>query len=111
MDAILEHKLGFDKIRDIIAARCLTEYAADRVREEEFSSSEKEVRRRLELTDEMRLILMFEESFPTNGYIDCLGFLKPLEKPSVAIDLLSLRKLKTVLETLRKVIFFFDSVK
>lgn len=111
MDAILEHKLGFDKIRDIIAAKCLTEYASDRVREEEFSSSEKEVRRRLELTDEMRLILMFEESFPTNGYIDCLGFLKPLEKPSVAIDLLSLRKLKTVLETLRKVIFFFDSVK
>ena len=42
MDAILEHKLGFDKIRDIIAAKCLTEYASDRVREEEFSSSEKE---------------------------------------------------------------------
>ena len=111
MDAILEHKLGFDKIRDIIAARCLTEYAADRVRGEEFSSSESQVRKRLELTDEMRLILMFEENFPTNGYIDCLDFLKPLEKPSVAIDLLSLRKLKTVLETLRKVIYFFDSVK
>ena len=111
MDAILEHKLGFDKIRDIIAARCLTEYAADRVRGEEFSSSESQVRKRLELTDEMRLILMFEENFPTNGYIDCVAFLKPLEKPSVAIDLLSLRRLKTVLETLRKVIYFFDSVK
>ena len=63
------------------------------------------------MTDEMRLILMFEESFPTSGYIDCLGFLKLLETPSSYINLVSLRKLRTMLETVRKVTNFFSSVK
>ena len=107
----LEQKLGFDRIREIIAAKCSTEYASDRVYGEKFSSSASEIRRRLQLADEMRLIVMFEESFPTSGYIDSIAFLKPLEKTSVSIDLLSLRKLRTSLETLRKIVSFFDSVK
>ena len=63
------------------------------------------------LTDEMRLIMMFEDSFPSSGFIDCMNFLIPLEKSSAAIDLISLRKLRTMLDTLRKVISFFDEVK
>jgi len=55
--------------------------------------------------------MMFEESFPGNGYIDCLSFLKPLENPSSNIDLVSLRKLKTMLETLGKVVRFFEGIK
>ncbi len=107
----LEHKLGFDTVRGIISARCSTEYAAGRVADEKISTSEAEIRRRLLLTDEMRLVVMFEESFPTSGYIDCIGFLKPLGKSSVSIDLLSLRRLRTLLETLRKVTSFFEGVK
>ena len=78
-DARLEQKLGFDKIRRQISDRCATEYAAARAGEEEFVSDVAEIRRRQLLTDEMRLILMFEESFPSTGYIDCLAFLVPLE--------------------------------
>ena len=63
------------------------------------------------LTDEMRLIMMFEDSFPSGGFIDCIDFLKPLERSSAAIDLISLRKLKTMLETLRKVTSFFEGIK
>ena len=85
--------------------------AAGRVEGEDFSTDAKEIRRRLVLTDEMRLIMMFEESFPSNGFIDCLGFLKPLAQPLSGIDLLSLRKLKTMLETLSKIISFFDGIK
>lgn len=109
--AKLEQKLGFDRIREAIAARCSTEYAAGRVADEKFSTSASEITRRLRLADEMRLIMMFEESFPTNGYIDAIGFLRPLEKSSVSIDLLSLRKLKTTLETLRRLMAFFADVK
>ena len=79
--------------------------------EETFSNDAKVIRERLQMTDEMRLILMFEESFPTSGYIDCLGFLKLLETPSSYINLVSLRKLRTMLETVRKVTNFFSSVK
>ena len=111
IDTRLEHKIGFDRIRQIIADRCSTSYAVDRTASERFSAAPAEIRRRLLLTDEMRLIMMFEDSFPSGGFIDCIDFLKPLERSSSSIDLLSLRKLRTMLDTLRKVTSFFSSVK
>ena len=75
IDARLEGKLGFDKVRAMVSDRCSTEYAVARVAGETFVSDPKTIYHRLALTDEMRLIMMFEESFPTNGYIDCLYFL------------------------------------
>ena len=107
----LENKLGFDKIRKMIADRCLTDYAAGRVAEEAFSTDADIIRRRLALTDEMRLILMFEENFPTTGYIDAIPFLSALEREGSCIDVLSLGKLKTVLDTLRRILHFFNSIK
>ncbi len=111
IDSRLEEKLGFDRIRGIISDRCSTEYAVGRVSRETFSTDEGEIRRRLLLTDEMKLILMFEESFPVSGYIDCLDFLKSLELPSSHIDLISLGKLKTMLETISKITNFFGGLR
>ena len=110
MDLRLEAKLGFDKVRAAIEARCSTEYAATRVAEEEVSTDGTEIHRRHLLADEMRLILMFEENFPTAGYIDAIGFLEPIGK-TASIDLLSLGKLRTMLDTLRKALHFFHTVK
>ena len=106
----LEAKLGFDKVREAVRSRCSTEYAAGRVADEEFCTDGAEIRRRQLLTDEMRLILMFEENFPTAGYIDAIAFLEPIGK-NASIDLLSLGKLRTLLETLRKALHFFHTVK
>ena len=111
IDKRLEQKLGFDRVRQIISDRCSTAYASERTATETFSTDQAEIRRRLLLTDEMRLIMMFEESFPSVGFIDCIDFLKPLERTSSAIDLISLRKLRTMLDTLRKVTSFFNGVK
>ena len=110
-EARTEQKLGFDRIRKSVSDRCSTEYAARRASDERFSTDKEEIKKRLLLTDAMRLIMMFEESFPTSGYIDCIEFLKPLERASSAIDIFSLRKLKTMLETLRKITSFFESIK
>ena len=106
----LEGKLGFDRVRTLIADRCSTDYAAGRVESEEMSTDPSVIRRRLQLTDEMRLILMFEETFPTSGYIDCLHFLEPIGK-NASIDLLSLGRLRTMLDTLRRVTNFFRGIK
>ena len=103
--------MGFDKVRTMVSDRCSTEYAVARVAEESFSSDPDEISRRLALTDEMRLIMMFEESFPTNGYIDCLDFLEPLSNEGWNIDLGSLGKLRTMVETVRKLTNFFMSIK
>ena len=111
IDSRLEEKLGFDRVRKIIADRCSTDYAADRVASEQFSIDPGTIRHRLLLTDEMRLIVMFEESFPTTGYIDALPFLKPLLKDGYSIDLLSVGKLRTMIGTLTKVSSFFAGMK
>ena len=109
-DTRLEAKLGFDRIRELIASRCSTDYATARVEEESFSTQADEIRRRLVLTDEMRLIVLFEESFPTSGYIDCIGFLEPIGG-NASIDLLSLGKLKTLIDTVRRIRHFFSGIK
>ena len=111
IDTRLEQKIGFDRIRQIISDKCSTTYAAERTANERFSNKASEIRKRLVLTDEMRLIMMFEDGFPSGGFIDCIDFLKPLERSSSAIDLISLRKLRTMLDTLRKVVGFFEGVK
>lgn len=107
----LEEKLGFDRVRKAISDRCSTEYAATIVDNEEFSTNPSEIKKRLQLTDEMRLIVMFEESFPASGYIDCTVFLKMLELSGSNIDLMSLGKLRTMLDTLRKITVFFSGIK
>lgn len=111
MDRRLEAKLGFDKVRRIISDRCLTDYAAGRVENEEFSTDVTEISNRLMLTDEMRLIMMFEDSFPTTGYIDAIPFLEPLQKAGSCIDQLSLGKLKTTTDTIRRLLHFFHNIK
>lgn len=111
MDARLEAKLGFDKVRKIIADRCMTDYAAVRVQTEEFVTDRNIIRSRLQLSDEMRLVMMFEENFPTTGYIDAIPFLEPLQKSGSCIDVLSIAKLKTLIDTTRRVTHFFGSIK
>ena len=107
----IEAILGFDRVRKIISDRCSTEYATARTAEENFSTDAREIRQRLLLTDEMRMIVMFEESFPSNGYIDCVRFLEILTNEGSNIDLVSLGKLKTMLETLRRITLFFSNIK
>lgn len=107
----LEAKLGFDRIRGIISDKCKTDYAAGRVASEQFSTSAETIIKRLQLTDEMRLILLFEDSFPTAGYIDGHPFLEPLRKEGSSIDALSLAKLRTLLDTTRRITNFFGGIK
>ncbi|MBQ2243178.1 MAG: Smr/MutS family protein [Bacteroidales bacterium] len=105
----IEPKIGFDKIREMISAKCGTEYGRHRVEEEAFSTNRKEIEHRLSLTDEMRLIQIFESSFPDSGFIDCIPFLIPLQAGYSHIDTISLAKLRDTLETLRKILNFFKN--
>ena len=110
-DIRLEGKLGFDRVRSLISDRCMTDYAAGRVAGEQISTDPDLIRTRLTLTDEMRLILMFEENFPTTGYIDAIPFLEPLQNEGSSIDVLSLAKLKTATDTIRRITSFLGGIK
>lgn len=107
----VEQKLGFDKVKSHILLKCCMDYSKERVASEVFSTSASEIARRLDLTDEMRLISMFEDSFPSQGFVDCRGFLLPLKTVSSYIDVLSLRKLQSALDAVRRVTGFFSGTK
>ena len=108
---VLEQKIGFDKIRAQITSKCATKYAAGKVASEQISHDSDEIMFRLRLTDEMRLICLFEDSFPSGGYIDAKPFLLPLQAQDTSIDLPSLRLLGTMLDTLRRILLFFRDCK
>ncbi|MBQ5935436.1 MAG: Smr/MutS family protein [Bacteroidales bacterium] len=108
---VLEQKIGFDKVREKIAAKCATQYAARKVAAEQISHDGGEIMFRLRLTDEMRLICLFEDSFPAGGYHDTKAFLLPLQAENTSIDLPSMRILRTSLDTLRRILSFFRECK
>lgn len=107
----LEQKIGFDKVRALVSNRCATQYAKDKTFDEVISKNGEEIIYKLQLTDEMRLICMFEDSFPSTGFIDTKHFLVPLTVESSYIDVPSLAQLRTALETLKKIISFFNGCK
>lgn len=107
----IEEKLGFNKIKETLTERCSTEYARQRVSDETPSTESSEIIHRLELADEMRLICMFENSFPSRGYIDGIPFLKPLLRDSSILNKENLVKLRTFLENLKEILNFFKKSK
>ena len=108
---VLEQKIGFDKVRERIAAKCATQYATRKVAAEQISHDAAEIMFRLRLTDEMRLICLFEDSFPSGGYLDTKDFLLPLQAQDTSIDLPSLRALRISLDTLGRILAFFQDCK
>lgn len=68
--ASFEQKIGFDRLREQVAARCAMRAARERIMGEGFSVSADEIMRRLSLADEMRLVLEMEHDFPGGEYID-----------------------------------------
>lgn len=107
----IEQKLGFEKIREQLLLRCSTNYAKERVSSERVSHNAATISKRLVLTDEMRLICMFESSFPQNGFIDSIEFLKPLEIEYSSITLENMGRLYTFVENLKGVLNFFRNCK
>lgn len=104
----IEIKTGFDKVRGMVAAKCSTNGARTISEEFVFLTDGEAIERALNLTDEMRVILMLENSFPDSGFVDTKHFLKQLEAESAFIDLPSIIKLRQSLETIRAIVRFFD---
>ena len=68
--ASFEQKIGFDRLREQVAERCTMHAARERIAAEGFSTSPREIERRLALADEMRLVLEMERDFPGGEYPD-----------------------------------------
>ena len=111
MNERLEQKLGFDRIRSMTESRCSTTLAKERCGSDLFSTSYDAIEEELSRTDEMRLIVMFESSFPDSGFVDTYPFLKHLEASSSFLDLNSVVRLRNSLDTIRQIVAFFKNTK
>jgi len=107
----LEQKLGFDQIRQSIKIRCSTSYAQQRAETEAVSYNSQTIEKRLALTDEMRLVAMFETKFPQGEFTDCTQFLKALTAEFSCISVENLRRLQNFLESLRQVLSFLKNTR
>lgn len=102
----LEQKLGFDRIRQMLAEACTNQLAVRMCSEMAFTDNYAKLIRELEQTDEMRQILMLENSFPNQDFIDLTPELERLKIGNTVIDLQCMLDLKVSLKTLTDCVRF-----
>ena len=65
-----EQKIGFDRVREQVAALCSMQVAREIILAERFSTSRSEIERRQEIADEMRVLLMLDPDAPRDEFPD-----------------------------------------
>ncbi len=102
----IEQKLGFDRIRQMVADHCSNDLARRMVNEITFSTDYESLQHELQLTDEMRQIVLMENEFPQQDFIDLTPILTHLHVGNTFIPLESLFDLKLSLRTIRECYHF-----
>ena len=111
MNERIEHKLGFNQVRNDIKALCLGsggEILADQMG---FERDFHVIEHKLNLVEEFRNILMSNQSFPSNDYFDMRTELHRLQVDGTFISKASLFDLKQSLQTISQCIGFLDNAK
>uniref|UniRef100_UPI003FEFFE92 hypothetical protein n=1 Tax=Alistipes putredinis TaxID=28117 RepID=UPI003FEFFE92 len=67
--ANFEQKVGFDRLREQVAALCTIRGGRERLCAEQFSTSQADVERRLALADEMRRLLEMDRAGPDAEFV------------------------------------------
>ena len=101
-----EQKIGFDKIRQLLADKCLSPLGKGRVEEAHFSDDYATVARWLEETDEFLKLLRGDEEFPANYFFDVRYSLKRIRPEGTWLDEKELFDLKRSLQTINDIVRF-----
>ena len=102
-----ENKIGFDKIRELLNSRCLSELGKEHVATCYFSSDPDLIEKQLDETVEFQKIIRDELNFPTGYFIDMRPVLRKSKIQGTFLEVVELFDLKRSLETLRSVVSFF----
>lgn len=104
--ASFEQKIGFDRLREQVAARCTMHAARELLAAETFSTSPQEIERRLALADEMRLLLDMERDFPGGEYPDTDEVVAKLRVAGTFLDVAEVVLLQRALALIGAVVEF-----
>ncbi len=107
--ASFEQKIGFDRVREQVAARCTMQAARERIAAEGFSTSPREIERRLALADEMRQVLDMERDFPGGEYPDIDYIVAKLRVEGSFLDVAEVAVLRRALSAVGGIVAFILS--
>ena len=96
----VEEKIGFDKIKELVAAECSNAMASMMARQMSFMTRHEEIKAELSLTEEMRNIVLMESGFPSQDFDDMSAVLTDLRVANTVIPQEQLPTLKSSLHTL-----------
>lgn len=101
-----EAKIGFDKIRELLARKCLSSLGEEKVNELEFTHNFAEINDSLCQTDEFMHIIQEDIDFPVSYFIDVRPALKRIRIPGTWIEDHALFDLRRSLQTIQDIISF-----
>lgn len=101
-----ESKIGFDKIRQLLTARCLSPLGEEKVDNMTFSSDYIFITESLSQSEEFIRITQEEDDFPTNYFLDVRPSLRNIKVEGTWIDENALFDLRRSLQTIRDIVSF-----
>ena len=105
----IEVKLGFDKIRQILAEECVSSLGRSFVDKIKFSDRFDLIKKMIDQTAEFRLILQLESSFPNQNYLDVIPYLKRAAIEGAYLDQEEFFEIKLSLTTIQQIFHFFKN--
>ncbi len=105
----IEQKIGFDKIRELIADQCVSSLGRAFVEKIRFSDDYKIIDRLIRQVAEFKLILQTESSFPEQNYIDVSEALARASIEGAFISEEQFFEIKLSLRTIQQIIHFFKN--
>ena len=106
-----ESKIGFDKIRELLKGRCLSDLGKELVDEIRFVSDFDRLKEDLSLVNEFVIILREMENFPTSFYFDLREALVKIRIEGRFLEIQELFDLKRSLETISGIVRFLKQAK
>jgi len=104
----LEHKLGFDTIRQHLKDACVSPLGQDYVEKIRFTDNLSLIDKLLRQTDEFRQIVQFEPDFPSSNYIDVRPHLSRARIEGLALTEAEFFDLKLALRTIQDCLKFLS---
>lgn len=102
-----EEKVGFDRIRDLVSARCLCNLGVRKVQEVKFCSDFDTISRLVSEADEMKTICLMDDTFPVDNYIDSTPFLERIMVEGTWLDEREMFDLRKSLDSIKALLSFF----
>lgn len=101
-----EQKIGFDKVRSLINAKCLSSLGEEKVIEMAFSSDYAEIQEHLSQTEEFIRIIQEEDDFPVSNFFDVRPALKNIRVEGTWLDESAVFDLRRSLQTIKDIVGF-----